>query len=82
LAHGFFGLNIKDRTACLYDDGATPLSTSAFPQVGHAVAKLFELPVATLDDYKNRFVYVHSFHVAHNEMLDSLYKATGSSESD
>ena len=79
---GYFGLDIKNRTARLFDDGDTKLSTTSLPHVGVAVAKLLELPVAKLERYKNDFVYVQSFSVSQNDMLRALYRATGSSEGD
>lgn len=79
---GFYGFNFKERTVRLYDDGTTKLSTSTLPQVGRGVAKLFELPAAELEKYKNNFVRINSFHVSQMEMFTSVMKATGTEEKD
>lgn len=82
LANGAFGINIKERTARFYDDGLTTLSTSTLPQVGRGLAKLFELPISTLEKYKNQFVYIHSFHVSQMDMLKAVQRATKTSDAD
>lgn len=82
LAGGFFGLDIQERTARLYDDGNAKTSTTTLPHVGCAVTKLLELPVSTLAQYRNKFVYVHSFHVSQMDMLKALEKVTNTEEKD
>ena len=82
LKGGYFGINIKDRTARFYDDGNTRASTTTLSYVGKAVAKLLSLPSEQLETHRNKFVYVQSFCVSQNQMLSSVCKATGSSESE
>jgi hypothetical protein len=82
LTGGFFGLKIKERTAKLFDDGNTKLSTTTLPHVGRAVAKLLELPIEKLEKYKYGFVHVQSFCVSQMDMFDALKKATGTTDKD
>jgi hypothetical protein len=82
LAGGFFGINTKERTARLFDDGNTKLSTTTLPHVGRTVTKLLELPLDKLEKYKNGCVYVQSFCVSQMEMLTALKKATGTEDND
>ncbi|EPE34281.1 NAD(P)-binding Rossmann-fold containing protein [Glarea lozoyensis ATCC 20868] len=82
LAGGFFGINIKERTARLYDDGQTLFSTTTLAQVARGVTKLFELPSSELEKFKNHFVYVSSFAVSQTQILRSVQKATGTSNED
>ena len=64
----------------MYDDGNTKLSNATLPQVGRAIAKLLELPIAELGKYKDKFVYVQSFSVNQLDMLHSVQKATDTTE--
>ncbi|KAI9787834.1 MAG: hypothetical protein M1816_007401 [Peltula sp. TS41687] len=86
LGWGRFGIDIKNRTASLYDDGQTKTVTTTMPQVGRAVASLLSLPVSgsspSLSDYKNKFVYIESFFISQHEMLASVQRVTGTSPDD
>jgi hypothetical protein len=82
LAGGFFGINIKDRTARFYDDGHTLFSTTTLAQVARGVTKLFELPFSELEKFKNDFVYMSSFTVSQSQILRSVQKATGTNNKD
>ena len=74
-----------------FDDGNTQISTSTWPQVGRAVARLLSLKVLPddandtspyLSKYNNRVVYASSFLVSQRDMLDSVLRVTGAKESD
>ncbi|TVY36586.1 hypothetical protein LOCC1_G008568 [Lachnellula occidentalis] len=80
LKNAFFGLNIKERTVRLYDEGTTVLSTSTLDQVGCGVVKLLSLPSEKLLKYRNSFVYINSFHVSQLDIFHSLLKATSTEE--
>ena len=90
LGDGFFGIDIKNRTANLYDDGETKTATSTMSQVGRAVASLLSLPGSgsgsgsepSLSDYKNKFLYISSFFVSQHDMLASVQHVTGTSSAD
>lgn len=80
MKNAFFGLNIKERTVRLYDEGTTVLSTSTLDQVARGLVKLLSLPSEKLLKYENSFVYIDSFHVSQLDMFRSLLKATGTEE--
>lgn len=81
--YGIFGISLKDRTARVLNNGTLALSSSTFPQVGRGVAALLSLPVSTLtSQYKNKFAYVQSFTVTQRQMLDSVQRATGTTDRD
>ena len=85
LPGGFFGIDIKNKTATLYDKGNTKFNTTTRGTVGLAVARLLSLPVTghpSLSDYKNSFVYVSSFHTSQREILTAVQKATSTSDAD
>ena len=91
LAHSpaTFGFDIKNRTATFIDDGETKINTSTWRQCGRAVAKLLSLKIHADDGddddeeehclvhYKNKFIYVSSFRISQNDMLDSIIRVTG-----
>ncbi|KAF1818253.1 NAD(P)-binding protein [Dissoconium aciculare CBS 342.82] len=77
-----FGFDIDNRTATLFDEGETPISVSTWPQIGRAVAALLSLPSDKLEAYRNKQVYINSFTITQKEMLASLQRVTGTSESD
>jgi hypothetical protein len=77
-----FGIDIPSRKATIYDDGTNLIATSTVAQIGRAVALLPSLPIHSsspspaLSDYKNKYVYVHSFSVSQNDMLAAVQGAT------
>jgi hypothetical protein len=77
-----FGFDLDNRIATLFDDGETPISVSTWPQIGRAVAALLSLPLDKLEAYRNKQVYINSFTITQKEMLASLQRVTGTSESD
>ncbi|KAJ3173979.1 hypothetical protein HDU87_007192 [Geranomyces variabilis] len=84
-----YGFDFANRKVTLFDNGETKLSTSTWPQVGRAVASLLSLPIkpegsneASLEDFKNKVVYVNSFTVSQNDMLASVLRVTGTKEAD
>ena len=84
-----YGIDTVNRTATLFDDGTAKISTSTWPQVGRAVAALLALPIssdgsngASLNDFKNQLVYVSSFLLSQKDMLESVYRVTGTKETD
>ncbi|KAI1652282.1 NAD(P)-binding protein [Daldinia loculata] len=84
-----YGMEWKTRTWTFFDNGETKMNTTTWPQVGRAVAKLLSLPiepekkgVPNLSSYKNKFVYVSSFHLSQKDMFAAVLHATGTKESD
>ncbi|KAJ5601391.1 hypothetical protein N7510_010925 [Penicillium lagena] len=84
LNNGGFGINVKTRTATLYDGGVSKFNTTLIPTVGLAIARLLSLPVSTLSSPKvaNKFIYVSSFHTTQREILSAVQKATGTNDAD
>ncbi|KAK5069794.1 hypothetical protein LTR64_008023 [Lithohypha guttulata] len=85
-----FGLDLKNRSVTLFDEGRTKISISSWPQVGRAVAALLSLPIrsegsdksACLENFKNQLVYVNSFTINQKDMLESVLRVTATKESD
>ncbi|KAF1349140.1 hypothetical protein BDV97DRAFT_377728 [Delphinella strobiligena] len=86
-----YGIDFANRTAILYDDGKTRISTSTWPQVGRGVAKLLSLKVHSdgeedhspcLDQFKNGPLYFSSFTVSQKDMLESALRVTKTSLED
>jgi hypothetical protein len=91
LGGGNYGIDIKNRTAALYDDGNTRLNTTTFPQVGRGVAGLLSLKVLPdneqdtspcLSSFSNKFVYISSFCINQREMLESVMRVTDTTPED
>jgi hypothetical protein len=82
LQSGFFDIDIPNRTATLYDDGAVKVNTTTLRKVGKSVAALLSVPDAQLAQFKNQFEYLSSFHVSQREMLGAVMRDTGTSGRD
>lgn len=84
----FYGIDVKDKKAVFFDEGTTKINTSTLAQCGRAVSALLDLPInkesdkPAIDDWKNDSLYVSSFLVSQRDMLDSVHKALGDSDSD
>ncbi|KAK9426917.1 hypothetical protein V1505DRAFT_381938 [Lipomyces doorenjongii] len=81
-----YGFDFKNRTVTLFDDGNTKINTSTWPQCGRAVASLLSLKITpdseddkspTLTHFKNKCAYISSFTVSQNDMLESVFRVTG-----
>jgi len=79
---GYWGIDVKERKARLFDDGAVKINTTTLPKVGQSLAALVSLADSKLARFKNEFVYFSSFHVSQREILDSVIHATGTHDSD
>ncbi|KAF2117130.1 hypothetical protein BDV96DRAFT_644563 [Lophiotrema nucula] len=89
LGEQWFGFTIKDRKATLIiDDGEEKISVSTWEQCGRALAALLSLPVQGeagkpgVEDWKNKLLYINSFTVSQRDMLNSLHRVLGTSDSD
>ena len=89
LGEQWFGFDLKNRKVTFYDDGETKISSSTWQQCGRALAALLNLPEtaaqpgsAAVDQWSNKPLYVASFQVSQRDMLDSLHRVTGSTDSD
>jgi len=48
---GFFGLDLKNRTATIWDDGTATFSATTLRTIGLAVARILANPEATANRY-------------------------------
>ncbi|KAG0307838.1 hypothetical protein BGZ99_001351, partial [Dissophora globulifera] len=80
-----FGFDAEKRQATFYGDGTVKINTSTWDQCGRAVAALFSLPIQpenendkspTLQQFKNKSVYISSFLVSQKDMFASLLRVT------
>lgn len=70
---GFTGIDVKSRTATLWDGGDAKWSATNLATVGTAVARILAHPEET----KNRPVYVQGLRVSQKDMLAAFEKSTG-----
>lgn len=84
-----FGFDIKSRKVTFYNDGEVKINTSTWEQCGRAVASLLSLPVTgsesgkpAMEDWKNEGLHISSFLISQREMLDSLHRVLGTTDSD
>ncbi|KAK3339872.1 hypothetical protein B0T25DRAFT_523548 [Lasiosphaeria hispida] len=83
LGEAFFGIDIKNRKATLFDDGNTPMTTSTWRQCGRAAAGLLALPEEVIrEKFGNGALYVASFTVSQREMLDGVHRVLGTTDGD
>ncbi|KAI4113079.1 MAG: hypothetical protein LQ345_005866 [Seirophora villosa] len=84
----WYGFDIIERRATLFDDGETKVGASTWVQCARALAALVSLPEeeeaaeVSLQRWKNQALYVSSFRVSQREMLDSLHRVLGTSDED
>ena len=85
-----YGFDFAKKELTLIGDGKTKISTTTWPQVGRAVARLLSLPVNPqevaeqgpfVSDWKNDAVVIESFAVSQRDMFDSVLRVTGQKES-
>lgn len=77
-----FGIDCQARKATLFDDGSTRINTSTLAQVGRSVAALLSLPIQSNDgpclaNLRNSHVYTSSFCISQNDILESVFRVTG-----
>ncbi|KAJ5493404.1 hypothetical protein N7539_002150 [Penicillium diatomitis] len=83
-----FGIDLLNHSATLFDEGETRITVSTWPQVGRAVAGILSLPInaegsgSCLEDLKNKVLYLRSFTVNQQEMLESACRVTGTKRED
>ena len=82
LKGGLWGINIAEKKATLYDVDDAKFNTTTLQQTATGAANVLSLPDETLNQYKNKPVYLKSFRVDQRQILDSVVRATGTKESD
>lgn len=70
----FLHVWLQEQTVDILDDGETKWSASTLEQIGEATARILERPAVT----KNRMIYIQSFLVSQNQLIESFERATGS----
>ncbi|KAM5343183.1 hypothetical protein ACJ41O_014149 [Fusarium nematophilum] len=79
---GSWGIDIRIRRAEMWDGGNVKANTSTLRRVGDVVAELLSLLEEELWAYRNKLFYVSSFCVTQREMLESVQRATGTTDAD
>ncbi|KAH8894458.1 NAD(P)-binding protein [Thozetella sp. PMI_491] len=86
LGDNWYGIDIKQKKAWFCDEGQNPMNTSTWPRCGEALAALLSLPESgtspSLSDFKNKPCHIDSFAVTQRKILDSVQKATGTSDTE
>ena len=67
--------NVKERKFTRFDDGEAIFEASSLEQVGKAIAGTL-LP-ENFEDTRNKYVYVHSYTLTQNDLLEILKRTTG-----
>lgn len=70
----FLHVWLQERKADILDDGESKWSASTLAQIGEATARILERPDVT----KNKMIYIQSFLISQNQVVESFEKATGS----
>ncbi|KAF5018001.1 hypothetical protein F66182_10027 [Fusarium sp. NRRL 66182] len=87
----FFGFDIKNRQATLFDDGDAKINTTTWAQYGRAAAALASLKECpedehdtspTIAQFRNQPLYVSSFFVSQSDILKSVKHVTNTTDSD
>ena len=73
---GAIGINTSARTATVLDGGDKPHEVTNLTQIGRAVAAV--LSSAHFEETANQYVYVNSFTVTQNQIIQMAEKVTGS----
>ena len=86
-----YGFDFDKKEVTFYDNGDAKLTTSTWPLVGEAVAKLLSLKVFPddgndksqyLSHWKDSSLYIGSFTLSQREMFASVLRVTGDSQQD
>ncbi|KAK3360985.1 putative oxidoreductase CipA [Lasiosphaeria ovina] len=83
----FYGFDLRHKKATLFDDGRSKINTTTWRQCGRALAALLSLPIHSTDGpamsaWFDKPLYVSSFLVSQRDMLDSLHRVIGTTDSD
>ena len=86
LGEQWFGFDIKNKKVTFFDDGKTCINVSTWAMCGRALAALLSLPESgaspALSQWKNKPFYFASFRVCQRDMLDSIQRVTGTTDTD
>ncbi|CAM1505889.1 Fc.00g115260.m01.CDS01 [Cosmosporella sp. VM-42] len=73
MVSGFMGFDLKQRKASIFNAGNDTWSTTSLPIIGLAVKNAMLIPEKTA----NKYLYVDSFAVSQNQVLNSFEEASG-----
>lgn len=82
LKQGLWSIDIPARKATVHNPGTVKFNTTTLEQVGRGSAALLSLSDEKLNGYKNKPVYLRSFLITQQQVLDSALRATGTKDSD
>ncbi|KAI0148365.1 NmrA-like family protein [Xylariaceae sp. FL1272] len=74
LRENFLHFDLKGKTADIIDDGSYKSSTATLGRVAEAVVRVLR---GDVEETRNKVLFLQSFCVSQNEVLESLEKATG-----
>jgi hypothetical protein len=86
-----YGFDFDKKSLTLFDKGDVGINTTTFPMLGRAVAALLSLKILPDDEndksvcvsrWNDKSVYISSFFVSQNDMLNSVLRVTGDKKSD
>ena len=70
---GFYGFDITNKKAVIFDNGTSKFDTTTLSTVGDAVASVLAKP----ERFVNEYVYISSFTTSQSEILAALKRVTG-----
>ncbi|KAI9044685.1 aromatic alcohol reductase [Aspergillus affinis] len=70
---GFFGFELASKSVTLIDDGTSVFTATTLSTVGKALASMLENP----DETENKHVFVSSFNVSQQDILEVVEKVDG-----
>ena len=73
LKKGYIGFDLQGKKATIIGEGNVPWSTTTRASIGIAIKNALLNPEKTA----NKYLYINSFTVSQNQVLESLEKATG-----
>ncbi|KAK6227399.1 hypothetical protein QIS74_00954 [Colletotrichum tabaci] len=82
LGQGFWGIDIAKRSARLFDGGETKFVTTTIGTTAKGTAGVLSLPESEFEAFRNKPVYLKSFHISQRDILGSILRATGTEEKD
>jgi hypothetical protein len=81
-----FRVDVKNKKAVFYDEGATKVNASIWTQCGRALAALLSLPESgtspSVSDWANKPFSLSSFRVSQRDILDSVNRVQNKSDKD
>ncbi|OBS24682.1 hypothetical protein FPOA_05222 [Fusarium poae] len=77
---GFWGIDVENRKATIWDGKVGMVSASGLTYTGQAIAAVLTLPEEALSQYKNKAVYVPAFRFTQQELLETVQRVMGTME--